>query len=233
MTRTPFKNFAAAALVAASLGGFSTAQAKSYVGAWDPAFGTPFDVAGSALGWSGRTEFSIADSCALSGNVLYLQCGMTIDSATVNFYNTLNPSTIVETLTFAPPATIPLSMYVPVAGGDPTGINTNGTLGSVLSTTAGLAALTLSTNYFFDLQFVYNATTGNQEVRLFYTIDNSLDPRGCAALGQSAFCGVSGPGPNGGAVVMAISPIPEPSTYALMLAGLAAIGFVARRRRST
>jgi len=34
-------------------------------------------------------------------------------------------------------------------------------------------------------------------------------------------------------VRVSVSPIPEPSTYALMLAGLAAVGFVARRRRST
>jgi hypothetical protein len=31
--------------------------------------------------------------------------------------------------------------------------------------------------------------------------------------------------------VVAITPVPEPSTYALMLAGLAAVGFIARRRR--
>jgi hypothetical protein len=34
-------------------------------------------------------------------------------------------------------------------------------------------------------------------------------------------------------VKVSVSPIPEPSTYALMLAGLAAVGFVARRRRSS
>jgi hypothetical protein len=34
-------------------------------------------------------------------------------------------------------------------------------------------------------------------------------------------------------VRVSVSPIPEPSTYALMLAGLAAVGFVARRRRSS
>jgi hypothetical protein len=36
----------------------------------------------------------------------------------------------------------------------------------------------------------------------------------------------------GGALNFAVSPIPEPSTYALMLAGLAVVGGVARRRKS-
>ena len=31
----------------------------------------------------------------------------------------------------------------------------------------------------------------------------------------------------------AVTPVPEPETYALMLAGLGAMGFVARRRRQT
>ena len=31
---------------------------------------------------------------------------------------------------------------------------------------------------------------------------------------------------------MIYAPVPEPETYSLMLAGLAAIGFVARRRRA-
>ena len=36
----------------------------------------------------------------------------------------------------------------------------------------------------------------------------------------------------GGAINFAMTPIPEPETYALMLAGLAAVGFVAGRRRA-
>lgn len=32
------------------------------------------------------------------------------------------------------------------------------------------------------------------------------------------------------APVVAVSPVPEPSTYALLMAGLAAVGFMARRR---
>jgi len=36
----------------------------------------------------------------------------------------------------------------------------------------------------------------------------------------------------GGAVNFAATPVPEPETYALMLGGLAAVGFIARRRRT-
>ena len=36
----------------------------------------------------------------------------------------------------------------------------------------------------------------------------------------------------GGNFVTELTPVPEPETYALMLAGLGAVGFVARRRRS-
>ncbi len=229
--RTALIGAAVSALVA--LGYPVAANAKVYAGAWDPAFGAPFDVAGLGLGWSGTTQFSIDDSCAASGTVLFVQCGMTIDSATVSFYNVADPSTIVETLSFAPPSTIPISMYVPTSGGDVVGVNTNGTLGSVLSTTSSLAALTLGTNYYFDLLFEYNIATGNQEVRLYYAKQDLADVRACAALGPSVsgFCGVSSE-VDGGPVVMTITPIPEPSTYALMLAGIGAVGFVARRRRT-
>ena len=66
-------------------------------------------------------------------------------------------------------------------------------------------------------------------MRLYYTINNAIDPRACAGMGQSSFCGVSSQA--NGPVVMTVTPIPEPSTYALMLAGLGAVGFMARRRR--
>lgn len=45
--------------------------------------------------------------------------------------------------------------------------------------------------------------------------------------------GVNSPAAASYSGTFAVTPVPEPETYALMLAGLGAIGFVARRRRSS
>jgi len=70
------------------------------------------------------------------------------------------------------------------------------------------------------------------------TMDNNTISTGCVGTGEEGSNGLSGSGlditttPGGGTVVSpVVSPIPEPETYAMLLAGLGVIGFVARRRQ--
>jgi hypothetical protein len=101
------------------------------------------------------------------------------------------------------------------------GVVTSGTTGTtVTSATATVSNTSFMANNgtffaapvpFYDLAFATFSNTSTQIV-----------PTG------TGFSIIQG----GGALNFAVSPIPEPSTYALMLAGLAVVGGVARRRKS-
>jgi hypothetical protein len=201
--------------LAAALGAAGSANAAVYAGDWDPDFGGDF----AGLGWKGEAMFFIPDSClALSGLISNGNAcsngGMQVLSAQVTFYDFANPSTIYETLTFTPLANTVLGMYVD-ASHQLSGLNTN-FLGPVLSA-AGPAA-----GNYFDLVFQ------KAKVALYYTPDTTYNPGTCAS-GPLAIegCGVSANIPT-----MTITPVPEPSTYALLLAGLGAVGWLAKRRRA-
>jgi|GEM_PF-2026691 len=66
---------------------------------------------------------------------------------------------------------------------------------------------------------VQNFTFDNGGTFSFFINDVSLTPG--KTIGLS------------GTIISAVSPIPEPETYALFMAGLAAVGFMARRRRKS
>lgn len=95
-------------------------------------------------------------------------------------------------------------------------------------------------------------SNGNQNVDFATAMLNgnslTLSPTGQFEFGGGAWLGVTGPfqlivngtisGVGGGTAAsysgtLNVTPVPEPGTYALMLAGLGAIGFIASRRRQT
>lgn len=189
-----------------------SAQAIVYRGAWDPAFGAPF----TDLGWSGEGQFYLPDACAaMSGTVLNSDpCSMgtmSVLSANVGFYSLSDPGNPAyqETLVFGTPTLAINSMTI--TGGVLSGID--GTfLYSVASTLPIAGGPYTEFKLFFD-----NDVAG--------MIWKSSPPGGPVTWGVSDY------NPPDGTPLIIFTPVPEPGTYALMFAGLAAIGFVARRRK--
>ena len=225
------KNFWASGSIAAAafFGAVSPAQAVVYVGNWDPAFGPIFP----NLGFKGTATFSLPAACEnLSGNFLNSApgCGggaVQILSASVSFYNLASPATTLQVLNFTSPgAVISVDLATPVGTAfiptQLTGVTTDfstGVLGTIAESKFG------SNAYKFYLGFSGTTTT------LAYTLDNfgSLD---CSrSKPNDETCGFSTVSPEVTFKRLA-APIPEPETYALMLAGLGVMAWVARRRRS-
>lgn len=199
---------AAAALTCAM-----SAQAIVYRGSWDPAFGAAFP----DLGWNGAAEFYVPDAClAMSGTVYNSDpCSagtMSVLSADVGFYKLSDPDNPAyqETLKFTV-ATIAVNSMT-ITDGSLTGLD--GTfLYSVAST------LPLAGGPYTDFRLFFDEDVAG----MFYV---SRPPGGPITWGVSDY------NPPDGTPLIIFTPVPEPGTYALLLAGLAAVGFVARRRQS-
>lgn len=201
--RKVFAGFAVS--LAAVFGSVGSAQAAVYHGVFDPDFGGIF----AGLDWSGSIYFDIPDSCLASASAnTTIGCpGATLDVATVAF-NGIGS----ESLDFTSEAAGSILGVTFGATGEVSGINTS-FIGSVLSTS-------LSNNKYFNLLF------SGSTVLLSY-MSNANDSPGCAFIPGSN-CGFSTTLPGHG---MTVTLVPEPSTYALLLAGLGVVGFLARGRR--
>jgi len=249
----------AAAMVAfVSLATVTPAQALIVAGRWDPLYGLPFVgsnpdplVTSDDMWWSGAGQFFFGNDCALpaagSGEVLVSGCTMRLQNSFIDLsVGQANADTPFETLNFGGSVTIFEAKFV------------NGQLVGVISDffdpwVQGTSDTFNVNQYEFTYALsyagalLYHATLadfvekhdhGHVDADHFWNgVGNGHLTLACSGVAQvdGIQCGFSDtyasvsfdeiPGINPNAI------IPEPQTYALMLLGLGAIGFSARRRQ--
>ena len=202
---------------AAALGSTGSAQAAFYTGKYDPAYGGIFP----ELGWEASALFDVPDSCLAigTGNNIPISgpcAGFDVLSADVSFYNVANPGTILNSYALDPNVIV---NGINLAGGHLAGIDT-GFFDSFVS------ELLIAGNGQYSFSLIL---FGGNQAQLIFANPPQTSP-GCAFLPvPGASCGISANAATG--VFAPVSEVSEPETLALMLAGLGAIGLVARRRR--
>ena len=224
-----------------------TAEAQTRRLRFDPAYGAPFDTAGSELGWKGYADVSYG-SCDGPGTVTNLpgSCNGALSflGATVELYNTSDASDILQTISFGGGQVAAMTFD---ASSELTKVYSspfNPVVGAINET-----KYNGSDQAYFSLIFVgeyaqlmwFDSNPGNalyDPLKFPYVkLPNALVYAGCYFFGQGSGhpkldgCGISS-NLDGAGAKLTITPVPEPETYALMLAGLGAILMMARRRRA-
>jgi PEP-CTERM motif len=213
----------AAAALTALVGIAVPAQAAIYNGHWDPGYGMPFP----NLGWTASATFDVPAACLAQADGSYSAsgacAGFTLLSAELDFYDygaDPNPSTspILESFSLTTGAVV---TGIDIAGNLLSGIST----GYFNPVVPGAA----SSNIAGGGSYSFSLILFNGFAQLLYSNPVTASPICATRPSPGIECGFSK-----NAAVGSFTPaVPEPTTTALMMAGLAIMGAVGIRRRGS